>query len=1275
MVIGAEILGGHRPATVRVLIDSGAQGDFIGRGLVNQLSLPVGISPRRVKAIDGHRVRSYGMVSSDLRIQDREGTTRVHNSTLHVVDLSGYDIILGMPWLRITNPDIDWEVAAFKYRTFISDDGVAIMAPHEAHEEILAGATAYWLDPKVTTTGDILLQTALIQRESKGRLRMEEPPMRLQEVTAEDPEDLDLPGYLWDYADVFSEASAGMLPENTEHDHTIDLEPGSVPPHKPIYGLTEAEREILKAYLENAQRKGWIRPSNSPAGAPILFVPKKDGTLRLCVDYRGLNAITVKNRYPLPLVSETLDQFARAKIFTKLDLKDAYHRLRIKKGDEWKTAFRTRYGHFEYQVMPFGLANAPATFQAYVNKALSDLLDTCVVVYLDDIVIYSQTREQHEEQVREVMSRLRTFSLYCKRSKCEFNVDTIEYLGFVIAPRGITMDPDRVKTIMEWPEPKSVKEVQAFLGFANFYRNFIHRFSKKSAALSELTKGPAGRAKRHSRKLVASPTFHLTPEAKKSFEELKQAFCNGPLLRHYDPALPVRLETDASGGAIGAVATQLFEDGQWHPIAYWSRKFKGPEVRYEVHDTELLAIVDAFRHWRQYLEGSQHTVQVLTDHNNLRYFNTTKVLSRRQARWAEYLAAFDFNIEYRPGSKNPADAPSRRPDYMRNIQRDTTMLPTLQEKLRRGCFGKQPESIALGRTQLSADKLAQDTETQGQSPNVEQRDSCGPKGTNATTDENTTAGDTGSLGLLVPRSMAREAIQTETAYSDMKPTMETLLHQCQQGDAFVRKKLAELRSGGGEAEDSKWNIGERDLLRYRGAAYVPPDKALQAEIMRNNHDDAQGGHFGVARTLAAIRRKYYWPALEDDVDYYVRTCSKCQRAKVHRHKPYGLLKPLPVPSEPFETVTMDFITGLPTADWQGTQVDAILVIVDPFSKYTIYLPTQKALTAEGLAKLLFENLVQWITFPRYIVSDRDKLFTSEFWQTMCFYMGITRRLSTTAHPQTDGQTERQNQVLEHFLRCYTSYEQTDWPRWIPLAQNVYNNSKHSVTRKTPMEVLMGFQGDLRIDVQRDSASAQVNGDSRATGRVAAIQQEREELRVRLEKAKGSQAKHYNRGKIHKEFKVGEQVMLRSENIKSLRFNEKISDRYLGPFRVLDTWGSNAYKLKLTPRYRGLHPVFHVSMLEPYYTAGRNIVTLDPVQVGEDIEYVVERIMDERIRGRARQYLVHWKGWALEEATWEPREHIEDAQALDEYLLRKDTGNTPRELRSRKRGRPRKQISH
>ena len=362
-------------------------------------------------------------------------------------------------------------------------------------------------------------------------------------------------------------------------------------------------------------------------------------------------------------------------MFTKLDLKDAYHRIRIKKGDEWKTAFRTRYGHYKYNILPFRLANISAMFQAYINRALEGLFDDFCVVYLDNILIYSESLEEHSRHVRKILARLRQFDLFVNLKKCEFRTKSVEFLGFIVSTEGVAMDRRRVEAIDTWKEPGTYREIQVFLGFANFYRRFIHQYSKKAAPMTDLLKGMKNGRK--------SGKFEWPEQAARAFRELREVFTKGPLFRHFDPNQPIRVETDASGFAVAGILTQPDSEGQWRPVAFWSRKMSKEEQHYDTHDQELLAIVAAFREWRHYLEGARFPIVVLTDHNNLRYFMTTKVLSGRQARWALRLAPFDFVLSYRAGTKNPADGPSRRPDYRDKEDGDEDIaLPTLQRKLR-----------------------------------------------------------------------------------------------------------------------------------------------------------------------------------------------------------------------------------------------------------------------------------------------------------------------------------------------------------------------------------------------------------------------------------------------------------------------------------------------------------------------------------------------------------------------------------------------------------------
>jgi hypothetical protein len=269
----------------------------------------------------------------------------------------------------------------------------------------------------------------------------------------------ELPDAYKEYVDVFSEEGAATLARHRVQDHAIDLEPHTMPPQLGLYNLSQRELQVLREYLDAALKKGWICASKSLSIAPILFVPKKDGGDRLCVDYRGLNKVTIKNRYLLPLISELLNRLGHAKVFSKLNLRNAYHRLRIKEGDEWKTAFKTRYGLFEYMVMLFSLVNASATFQAYIHKALGHLVDSICIVYPNDILIYSKYEEEHEQHVKLVLRKLRDYALYAKPSKCTFHTKEVEFLGFVVTTSGVTMDENRVRSIREWLMPTTHREV------------------------------------------------------------------------------------------------------------------------------------------------------------------------------------------------------------------------------------------------------------------------------------------------------------------------------------------------------------------------------------------------------------------------------------------------------------------------------------------------------------------------------------------------------------------------------------------------------------------------------------------------------------------------------------------------------------------------------------------------------------------------------------------------------------------------------------------------
>lgn len=450
-----------------------------------------------------------------------------------------------------------------------------------------------------------------------------------------------------------SEEAATRLPDHQPWDHAVDLVEDKQPPWGPLYSMTIHELSVLKAWIENMLATGRIRPSKAPCGAPMMFVGKKDpeDPLRPVVDYRGLNRVTVPVKHPIPLIHELQAQLQGAKWFTKIDLKTGFWLVRIREGDEWKTAFRCKYGLFEYTVMPFGMINAPSTFQAMMNHLFRDMLDAGVLVYLDDLLIYATTEEEHDRIVKEVLQRLTKHHLAVSPRKCKWRVPKVEFLGYIINRQGIGMTQDKVECVLKWQPPRSLKESQQFIGFANFYRRFIHRFS---AIARPITNAQSGNPR----------DWKWISEMQAAFKELKERFATAPVLVQFDLTKQASVETDASNFAIGRVLSQKGSDGKQHPVAFHSRKMTPTEINYEIYDKELLSIVDCFDRWRHYLEGATHRVEVFTDHQNLAYFTTAKVLNRRQARWSQKLSSYWFIIHYRPGKQNEkADMLSRLPQH------------------------------------------------------------------------------------------------------------------------------------------------------------------------------------------------------------------------------------------------------------------------------------------------------------------------------------------------------------------------------------------------------------------------------------------------------------------------------------------------------------------------------------------------------------------------------------------------------------------------------------
>jgi hypothetical protein len=705
--------------SLSALVDCGADSTFINRSLVSRFNLSTSLlnRPLSVKAVDGRALPSVTeMVTGQLAIGPHQERT-----TFYVADIGRHDLVLGMNWLERHDP-----VISFKNRSLVFSNCSCSPSPSTTPMSINS-PLPYQVPPLS------LSQISLVSAESFwsddsiafGMLRWTHPSpspspspcsassISLNNISSEEREAIldKLPPSLHSFADVFSKAAAGQLPPSRPYDLKIHLEEGKTPPYGPLYNLSREELKTLKEWLEDALARGIIRKSQSASAAPVFFIKKADGSVKLTIDYRGLNAVTKKNRGPLPRIDHLLQQIQGATVFSKLDLRYAYNLVRIAPGDEHLTAFRTHFGLFETLVMQYGLVNAPPVFQQFISDALSQQLGISVIVYIDDILIYSKNEEDHLRDVAWVLEQLRKHSLFAKAEKSEFFKTEVSFLGFIISGREVKMDPKKLATVKDWPEPSSVKQVQAFLGFLNFYRRFIKGFSGIARPLLDTTL-----------KERSVGSFQLTEDARAAFQQLKQTMLKAPVLRQFDPDRICTVHCDASGYAISGIVSQPDSDGLLHPVSFYSSSLKGPELRWPIFDKEMFAIFKTLTVHRPWLVDSPGRITVYSDHANLQYFFSIQRLNARQQRWAQELADYDFKIVHLAGNKNPADEPSRRVDLRPEEEEerqlsDNVLLPPARlapsefsqpHSLAANSFVADSLQIAATTAELSEDGLLQD---------------------------------------------------------------------------------------------------------------------------------------------------------------------------------------------------------------------------------------------------------------------------------------------------------------------------------------------------------------------------------------------------------------------------------------------------------------------------------------------------------------------------------------------------------------------------------------
>ena len=870
----------------------------------------------------------------------------------------------------------------------------------------------------------------------------------------------------------------------------------------------------------------------------------------------------------MPLFKETLRQLSKARWFTKLDVKSAFHRLRIREGDEWMTAFRCRLGLFEWLVTPFGLINAPASFQRYINEQLREHLDLNATAYVDDILAYTDnSEEEHWKTVRSILDKLGKAGLFLDIEKCEFLCKKVKYLGFIVkAGEGVAVDPAKVKAILEWDAPTTVKGVRSFLGFANFYRCFVEGFSDIAAPLINLTK--------------KSVEWKWGQEEIVAFEKLKKIFASEPVLAQWDPERDTILEADSSGYAIGGCLSQIDENGQIRPVAYFSKRLSGAEANYPIHDKEMHSIVSCLEEWKAELISVTEPFTIITDHKNLKYFTTKRLLNERQVRYNDVLQQFRFNLKWRPGST------CERPDAL--SRRDQEKPKSINDERNAGRIMQLLPSLSALPTKVESEAHSSDLEVDPAAL------------ANVCDDEEVQA-------------LWKQGVITDNDWRRARDAVR-------EGERVFPPDLVQRFT----VNIAECTVAADGVLRGReNRIWVPDFEPLRTTIMQKVHDSSLTGHPGRDTMIGIILRRWFWAKLRDSVRKFIRNCDVCGRTTVWREAKAGFIRSLPIPERIGSDLTIDFITDLPPSEGCTN----IMVITDRLSK-DVFMFGADSMSSESCAKIFIDRYYRYFGFPRYLTSDRGSDWTSHFWQTFCEMTGITQRLTTAYHPQSNA-SERANQEIYKYLRVFTCYAQDNWMSLLPMAQLALNSRPHSsIGGMSPFFLRHGYDlGPLMEPTPSSMDNSRHPGCLRAQTLVQRLKDAQDFAQAAM--ASAQQRSEQNANKLRRQperFHVGDKVWLNLQNIKTPQLSKKLA------------WQHAKYKVTAVPDPLtvelnvpgNIHKRFHVELVkragtDPYPSQSRDDAQNPPIIDELGIaEYEVESILRARTIRRGRgNFGKHW----------------------------------------------------
>lgn len=936
---------------------------------------------------------------------------------------------------------------------------------------------------------------------------------------------------------------------------TFDIDTGDAKPvSQPPYHASPRQRAAIDNAVDNLIITDAVEPSKSAWSSPVIVV-YQHGKPRMCIDYRKLNSVTKADQYPLMRIDDILSQFQGKCWFSTLDANRGYHQVPVSDSAAEKLAFRTHKGLLQPKVMPFGPKGAPATFQRMMDVILAASKWRFALAYLDDVIIYSDTFDDHIDHVDAVLSQIGNGGLTISIPKSHLFFQSLDALGHNVSNLGIGMLDRNVKAILDQDPPTSLKGLERFLGMAGHYRRFIPHFATISLPIVE--------AITLSRK---NRTFVFDADARSAWDVIKSLVTTRPILAHPNYHKPFIVDVDASLVGFGAVLSQKDDQDTIRPIAFVSRATSRSERNYAATELECTAMTWALCKFTPYIDGSD--VTLVTDHAALQWLLAYKGSNQRILRQCMLLQPMRdlITIVHRPG------------------------------KLHR-----HVDQLSRAPVRLNDDISDSDDENGPCLTNVNWKD-------------------------------AEDPIFMKTIRDNLflDPKYVQIIEECKISRDDIIKNAKHHRRLPFLLVDGLLYFYRPSFNKY--TLCVPDVDSVRTDIIHDHHDSPLAAHRSADKTYLSIAQHYHWSGLRHDVDRYVRTCDPCQRNKP-TIKPTAPMQPIePVP-ERWHTITMDFAVHLP----KSRGYDAILVIIDKFSKRTHLVPTHVTATAADTARLLIWNVIRLHGFPRNIISDRDSKFTSSLWKSVTSAFGTKLRMSTSFWPPTDGQSERQVRTLKEALRHYINIKQDNWYDALPALELSYNSSVHSSTGRTPFEL------DLGIPLRILAAPLTPSDDLDSLDGLAFIDKLNADAMDAIEciqRAQGYQSTQHDKNARPIVYKIGDEVLLRAETFHpafvKVTKSKKLGPTYYGPFKVLATFGLSVIELDL-PEHVKMSRRVNTFYTRPYHHRSAPLPTATK-KIEQVLGFRLGRATNEYPKGKP-QWFVRYAGAPTGAEQW-----------LDRYLV-------------------------